>query len=152
MLRTYSKAKIAKGLSYPVGAQAISAALAGLPQFDEIEIFFMNNLTGSPAKLGEYVQSGAPLRILSGDHWIKYPSVYSDGKEESWTVNVYALPSENKQEAQHCLLESGLPKVREWLARKRTPTEEKDFERIIIEMSFAPINVIVRHSDDYFVF
>ena len=40
LIQTTRKEKLPEGFSYPLGPEAISAALAGIPQFDNAEIWF----------------------------------------------------------------------------------------------------------------
>ncbi len=154
MLRTDSKSPIAKGLSYPLGTQQISAALEGLDQYDEIEIVFQNNVDRSPVRLRELVKSGAPIRILSADHSITFGSVFQKRKVErdpdTWGISVFALPSEYKKDVRRILLDSGLPKVREWLSRERKQAEESPYEKIILDMIFPTGELTVRNSDYLF--
>jgi hypothetical protein len=113
ILPTYTKEKIPHLLSYPVGAKAISEALMGVPQFDELSVgfFFGNRLRrhhGTPFSLLDAGYSGPIRNIFT-------PKVREPYLARRWTISVYAVPQPLRHLIQSKLVNEALPSVRSWL-------------------------------------
>ena len=54
VIPTLSKAKISRYLSYPIGAEHISEALASVPQFAELKLLFYSSKFHTPLRRGDY--------------------------------------------------------------------------------------------------
>jgi hypothetical protein len=50
VIPTLSRVKIARSLSYPIGAEAISVALASVPQLAELKLIFYSSKFHTPLK------------------------------------------------------------------------------------------------------
>jgi hypothetical protein len=48
VIPTLSRVKIARSLSYPIGAEAISVALASVPQLAELKLIFYSSKFHTP--------------------------------------------------------------------------------------------------------
>ena len=119
---------ISRDFSHPIGAEQLSAALAGIPQFDALTVSF----SGVPTLWNdtrhttlEQVEK-APQPVLSA--WFTNrrpgPSGPSQGGEfgERWGLTVYPVPSGLKATVRAALDETGMAVVREWLATPRSDT------------------------------
>lgn len=106
MIPTGYKDEIPKTHSYPLGAKAISDALAGVPQFDLLKInfsfgwkgFAKDRVPGAPYRVLEAGYTGPGLPLLSG-----------------WTIHVRPVPRALKHEIQTRLLAEALPRLKAWL-------------------------------------
>lgn len=113
---TKSRTKHSKLLSYPIGAVALSRALDGVPQHDQIACtFFAGNPNAAKHKDRIYVMSVVYEKQGRSFHHSE------DANERGvfdprWTINVYAVASEIRAAIKAALLEVGLPDcTRKWL-------------------------------------
>lgn len=109
---------IARDLAHPIGTEQLSAALAGVPQFEALTVSF-SGLPSTP----EQVENG-PQPILSAWFTHRRPgaSSPSQGGEYGvrWGLTVYPVPSGLKATVRAELDMTGLGWVRNWLAAPRT--------------------------------
>ena len=117
IIPTGHRAKIPKALSYPLGAKIISEALAGVPQFDYLNINFRfwNKLarhhgTEIPYQVMEARYSG-PLRFFSASKSTFEKGYYSP----TWEITVSAVPRSLRHLLQSKLVGEALPAIRAWL-------------------------------------
>lgn len=113
LIQTGWRDKLPKGLSYPVGAELISAALAGVPQFDDLSIYF--SITGWMS-----ITSGA-----EDDEAQPFMRAFSAGLNfnvGNASVSVPAVPSMYRQTVRKALVDYGMPKVKSWLDAPRPQT------------------------------
>ena len=72
MIPTRSKSKLPKSLSYPIGAEAISEALADAPHADEMSLSFYDHPENTVPKGHPYwyrtIRSGLPYLILTVEY------------------------------------------------------------------------------------
>ncbi len=115
---TLSRTKHAKTLSYPIGAQALSRALDGVPQHDQIGCtFYAGNPAHEAAKDRSYVLSVTYEKSARTFHHSQ------DAGERGvfdprWRINVYAVLSELRHEITAALVTIGLPDlIQPWLIR-----------------------------------
>jgi len=116
IIPTRHKSKIPHTLSYPVGAKAISDALRGVPQFDQLIVHFRfwNQLarhhgTSIPYEVIGALYSG-PLRFLSGSR-----SIEEQSHDPRWVISVHAVPRSIRHEIQAKVVAEALPAIRSWL-------------------------------------
>jgi hypothetical protein len=118
IIPTGLKVKIPKTLSYPLGAQAISEALQGVPQIGSllVDFWYMNRMQW---KLPIPLQ---PYRVLSVSYWsasIKpaYRRFYIEAGQfdAGWRITVEPVPRSLRQSIQGKLLAEALPKMKTWL-------------------------------------
>ena len=119
IIPTQYKSKIPHSLSYPVGAEAISEALRGVPQFPELSVHFSywNQLarhhgTATPYKVIEVLFSG-PLRFFSASLSIEEQI----RRSPRWTIGVQAVPRSLRHVIQSKMLADALPSIRGWLLK-----------------------------------
>jgi hypothetical protein len=117
LIATTYKAKIPSSVSWPMGAQEISDALAGVPQFDELRVtfsFYMTNKTAlnhwpwmEVMRFAYY--KGANSLSMSGN------MIQRGHLERQWSISVSAVPRAERKRF-HDMLLSELPKAAAWLS------------------------------------
>jgi hypothetical protein len=113
---TLSRAKHSQYLSYPIGAQALSRALDGVPQHDQIGCdFYAANPHADKNKDQIYVMSVVYEKQARSFHH----SEDADERgvfEPRWTIHVYAVARDLRAQINTALLDIGLPDfTRNWL-------------------------------------
>lgn len=112
LIPTVCRQKLSRELSYPLGAELLSEALAGMPQYTDLCIEFYGQWNGTPAQVRRLAREGQPLAVLKASY-IDFTRLTG---EERWKLQVYPVPREYKSRAKQALLEHALPQVRNWLA------------------------------------
>jgi hypothetical protein len=96
LIPTTSRDKPRRGRSFAVGAEALTEALAGVPQFEELTLAFRDR------------------------SWLEGAvSVVYDSAAAAWRIEVGSVPSEIRSAVRRYLVETGLPTVRAWLLARR---------------------------------
>jgi hypothetical protein len=96
LIPTRRRDKLRRRRSYAVGAELISEALAGTPQFEELSISFRHK------------------SWLEGTVSITY-----DSTAATWRIEVSSVPSEIRSAVRRFLVATGLPALRAWLLTPR---------------------------------
>lgn len=132
LIPTRYRQPIARDLSHPIGAEQLSAELAGVPQFEALSVSFSGvpNLfvDTRPARSAEVEREPQPVlsawftnRRLGVSGSLVHP-VEAESFGERWGLTVYPVPSGLKATVRAALGAEGLAVVREWLAETRTET------------------------------
>jgi hypothetical protein len=123
-IKTRYRRPIPKGLSYPVGSEAISSALKGVPQYAELSVTFW--CLNPAALLRVSADSDTFLRVLEATFEKISPGatgsnagVEAGWYSEKWRLHVYPVPSGAKARVREGLLRRGLPGIRAWLVAPR---------------------------------
>ena len=123
-IQTGFRRPIPKGLSYPIGSEAISAALDGVPQYEGLSVTFW--CLNPAALLRVPADADTFLRVLEARFEKISPGSMgsSAGAEagwysEKWKLRVYPVPSGAKARVREGLLRTGLPGIRAWLVAPR---------------------------------
>src|SRR5438874_8374241 len=103
LIRTGLRDKLPRGLSHPIGAEAISRALAGCPRYDELWTAFGSK----PLPLHPAPPDAADFHLAF--------TVVCNNFSGTWYLSVPAVPSDKRAVARQVLRTVGLPEVREWL-------------------------------------
>lgn len=119
IIPTASKAKISHKLSYPVGAELISIALASVPQLAGIRLHFYSGIDhrlrwGHYEFLRvEYRNNERPLE--------EYPilSLYGRPAQYRWEIVVQPVPRTLRHRVREYIQESALPGMDEWLMQRK---------------------------------
>jgi hypothetical protein len=109
LIPTCRKEELPRGYSYPLGAERISAALEGVPQLDNAELWFHWRDEFWSSRWRRRVLAGGVVTLLEISFW-KYFG--------RWHVRVYSVPSEYAQSAREHL-ENELQRMRQQLASLR---------------------------------
>ena len=123
MIPTWSKSKLPKTLSYPLGAEAISEALIDARHADELGLFFFGQAVWPATEFNRLVREGLPYRILSATYMpplnpgrIAPDTLVESGRcQGHWSIRVNPVLRGLRQVAGVLLREQGLPAVAEWL-------------------------------------
>ena len=115
---TSSRSNHSKEVSYPIGAEALSQALDGVPQHDRISCDFYG---------GGAHDHGKPQLYVLNVRYEKQARRFSDSAfalergvfDPRWKISVFAVPRQLRGAIKLLLLEQGLPDlVRPWLIEK----------------------------------
>jgi hypothetical protein len=118
LIPTRYREDLAKGSSYPCGAQAFSAALHGLPQFTLLSLSFHGHFDRRRAipLTGRWI-------VLSFNYRQIPPSLSSDDNDRwgmrgpKWEITVYPLLSTHRKGFRDYLDRSGFATAAAWLQR-----------------------------------
>src|SRR5262245_33421906 len=99
LIPTVRRAKLRRGQSYPVGAEALTAGLAGVPQFARLSV-----------------------ELECRPWWHGTVAVVFTSRPESWQILVGSVPAGHRAAIRHALLSLGLPALRRWLSAHRPET------------------------------
>ncbi len=101
------KSRISSKLSYPVGAQEVSTALAGAPQAESIEISFHSKYETMETR-------GKPYSIFT----ISYDAASSSwALNPGWSITVRPVPRALKHTVKEALINEFFPRIRQWLEK-----------------------------------
>lgn len=93
--------------SYAMGAKAVSEALAGVPQYAELRIYFSRGWWS----LEDRPSETRPFRVLRGQYVFRRGD-HSPGPE--WQIQVCQVPREYVRSVRELLRASGLQRLRRW--------------------------------------
>jgi hypothetical protein len=106
LIRTARKDSLPKDFSYPLGAEAISEAFRGIPQFGHGKIVFKCRDEFSASLWRRRIQSRDLVTLLEIRNWDRW---------DDWSVCVYAVPAKHETLARE-RLGPELARVREELS------------------------------------
>jgi hypothetical protein len=125
MIPTRSKAKISHLLSFPIGAERISKALADTPQIAKLSLHFHSDRWGH-VRTGRY----PCIRIQHSSRRAEMAERFTDLERvplfNEWEVSVYPVPKIHRHTIQQLIANIALPQINEWLrtrAELRQPGE-----------------------------
>jgi hypothetical protein len=113
IIPTRYKVRLSREFSYPIGAEALSEQLAGVPHFDDFQISFSDLVSAWKSKFQKMIAEGADYEIVSVRFWSPFE------------ISVYPVQRTLKHAAQEALVSHGLPQLRAWTLRqgsRRTTT------------------------------
>ena len=101
---TKIKCKIASGLSYPVGAEIVSAELGDIPQASSVQVAFFD-------KYQRMENRGLPYTILS--------VCYAGDKsyDPGWNIEIRPVSKPKRAAVKDMLKANVFPRVREWMSK-----------------------------------
>ncbi|HEX4007179.1 MAG TPA: hypothetical protein VHX60_13470 [Acidobacteriaceae bacterium] len=114
MIPTRSKAKISHLLSFPIGAERISKALADTPQMAKLYLHFHSDRWG-------HVRSGRYpcVRVQQSSRRAEMAERFADSAGvplfNEWEVSVYPVPKIHRHGIQQNIMNVALPQINEWL-------------------------------------
>lgn len=103
MLQTQSKEKLPKGHSYPIGAEALSVALEGIPQFNSIILSFWHKDEFWTSSYNQKLKGGGEIAVLRAE----YGSPFYE-----WRIHVCSVPSTVKKIATGAITQKVLPALK----------------------------------------
>ena len=123
MIPTDYKSALPKSLSYPLGAKAISEAMADAPHVKDFTLSFYSTAIHPAAEFRRVVRESLPYRILEVEYkperGIGYVApqwaIERGDYGPKWHLWVFAVLRERRHAAGELLRERGLPTIVEWL-------------------------------------
>ncbi|HBI43943.1 MAG TPA: hypothetical protein DDY78_13990 [Planctomycetales bacterium] len=123
MIPTRHKSPLSKALTWPLGAQAISAALVNTPHVGDLALSFSDSPVWPASEFQRLLRESAPYAILVAEYWPALKPGYSgpafmvgEGRyKANWELRVNPVPRPLRSAAGSALREHGLPQVAEWL-------------------------------------
>lgn len=116
MIPTRHKTKISQAMSYPVGAEFISAALDGAPQYSSMSLWF------GQFSHSVYLRPGHASRygVLSAYYSHQLPSRFTGRNlpvdcQPTWHLSIYEVPRVYRYRVRQLLENEGIPRLRAWL-------------------------------------
>lgn len=126
MIKTSHKDKLPQGMSYPVGAEILSNALVGVPQYEDLKIsFWFENswLKKRDFRYNQKVKEQDEIMILKISH-----SSFSRFDFDKWRITVSSVPSTHKKQVSEQLIAHVLPELRQCLIKAGSNAETFDFK------------------------
>ena len=117
MIPTRSKAKISHLLSFPIGAERISKALADTPQIAELLLHFQSDRWGH-VRTGRYPCIRVQHSSRHAEMAERFPDSAGVPLFNEWEVSVYPVPKIHRHTVQQHIVNIALPQINEWLRRR----------------------------------
>jgi hypothetical protein len=119
MIPTKLKQKLPKALSWPVGAEAVSAGLGDAPHVDEFTLWFNDSPAWRASEFQKTLREASPYAVLVAEYSPAFPgSKAMDAagiNHARWQLHVNPVPRPWRATVAILLRERGLPAVAEWL-------------------------------------
>jgi hypothetical protein len=144
MIPTRHKSKLPKTLSWPVGAEAISAGLADVPHAADLSLWFGDSPVWPASAFQRLLRESRPYAVLvveyhpaSGPNYSRPNALVEGGfYDTSWELRVNPVPRHLRSTVGRLLRECGLATVAEWLRASTRAGWEVRYHRL--ELVFAP--------------
>lgn len=123
MIPTRFRSKLPAHLSYPLGAEALSQALAGSPHVEDLSVRFWERPTIFASDFQRCLTERKPYPVLRARYKpAQGPGLTGSNAEiaeggygEKWELSVFPVLRELRPVVKSLLLKEGLPAVAEWL-------------------------------------
>ena len=120
VIPTASKSKISTLVSYPVGAERISEALASTPQFTNLRLHFYadtRHMTDRPSKVFEYLEYLRVEYLQKAERHYRYPILDLRGRppQYRWEIVVQPVPRYLRHAIKLYIVNTALPQMDLWL-------------------------------------
>jgi hypothetical protein len=132
VIPTLYRTRLSREFSYPVGAEILSEALAGVPNFSDFRICFSDVVSAWKSKFQQMLATGVDYEIIRARLWSPFE------------IFVYPVQRGLKHPAHEALVSNGLPKMREWMSREGSPSSLKLASGSIV---FSPPTLTVRFEE-----
>jgi hypothetical protein len=129
LIETGVRDALPKGLSYAVGAEIISNALQGVPQYGDLWLSFSR-------KSGVAVALPSDRPDLQAFQGVLMCTMNFRGESAPY-ISMYAVPSTRRAFTRDVLVRHGLPKLRAWLAADRADTWRVGLRTFAIGVDFS---------------
>jgi hypothetical protein len=118
IIPTLSRTKVSRNLSYPVGAELVSAALAASVQFPMLKLHFYKGI-GSGLQRGhyeflrvEYLNEATPA-----EEW-PIVTLYKRPPQYRWEIVVQPVPRILRYRISRYIIDSALIQIAQWLSER----------------------------------
>ncbi len=120
LIPTTYKGRLGKGLSHPLGAEVVSAALSGISLWPALELHFNSKPKHgfglfTPGGDLHYLRGNAGKELL-GFKEVLYCGFWKPG---FWTIGTFPVASGHRARARQALCDFALPAIRAWLSEDR---------------------------------
>jgi len=129
MIPTSYKGRLAKDLSWAINALLLSEALEGVPQYEELTVWFSTWSTLRKSEFRKQIEDKLVISVLDmsyrnnrEDRWTARDLAEKGDCGESWRITVYPVPRNQKALVRDAILSSGVAAIREWLTKQRPPS------------------------------
>jgi hypothetical protein len=114
LIPTRYKQKVFHTHSWPIGGEAISRALVGVPQFPLLELNFAATWA---FQLGATSYSVLQAKYLKRDSFLSTSNerIERGDMDAKWSIHICPVPRGQRHEIHAQLLERGLPFVKKWM-------------------------------------
>ena len=154
MIPTRLKAELPRRLSCPVGAEAISGALAGVSHVEPLSVAFLDRAGRSASEFRRLRSRLAPYKIMEAvDQPARKPGisaahfmVEAGWYDEKWELLVYPVLSECRHTANRLLREQGMPAVVRWLKSSDRAGWVERSRRVELVFSPADASLAIQES------
>jgi hypothetical protein len=119
VIPTASRVKISQKLSYPVGAERVSVALASVPQLAELKLHFYSGFdvqlrSGHYEFLRvEYLNNARP-----SEEW-PISNLYKRAEQSRWEIVVQPVPRNLRYRVKQYILDFALTQIALWLIQRK---------------------------------
>lgn len=145
MIPTQFKSKLPQTLSWPVGAEAITAGLGDAPHVDSCRLWFSDSPAWRASEFQRTLREALPYAVLVIEYVPAIRMGYSASKalaaaglyDAKWRVHVNPVPRTWRATVGRLLREDGLPAAAKWLRSINVTGSENVHHRL--ELVFAPI-------------
>jgi len=110
LIPTLYKKRLPRNLSYPIGAEALSEHLAGVPHFSEFQLCFSDVVSAWQSKFQQILAEYADYEILTARLWPPFE------------ILVYPVQRSLKHTAHEALVPHGLSQLRDWMLGQSSRT------------------------------
>jgi hypothetical protein len=118
VIPTEWKSKLPQTLSYPLGAEMLSKAFAGVPQFDKLKVRFWFYSQARPETLERYSVLEIDYRRPAKSVHTQPESLGEDGLPKlAWSITVRPVPRIHRNSIRTQLRDVALPQARLWLEK-----------------------------------
>jgi hypothetical protein len=116
VIPTILRMKIARNLSYPIGAEAISSALVSVAQLAELKVLFYSSKFHAALRRNHY--EFLRIEYLNNAKSVeKWPVVNLFGRppQNRWEIIVQPVPRIFRHQIGTYIINGALPQMRQWL-------------------------------------
>lgn len=150
LIPTTHRGRLGKGLSHPLGAELVSEALSGVPQWSELDLRFNSEPKSgiglfTPGRGIHYLRGNAGRELLSFTE-VLYCGFWDPG---FWTIGTFPVASTEREWIRLVLLDGALPKMRAWLSKDR-PEPWMQPQRVIqfgLDKGFSELGILETNND-----
>ena len=145
MIPTQYRKKLPHTLSYPLGAEALSIALADVPQFSDLHVTFsfysrLNALRSTTYPVLNIHYSRSAITLTTGKTALDYGWL-----EKKWQITVGAVPRDRRHFIKGLLEREALPLARTWLIENG---DREEVGRLTLTFSFDEEQEILKVERD----
>ncbi len=151
LIPTRTRSRTPRELAFPIGAEALSAALRDAPQFDQLSVDF--GFYGDLAEIRADAAANRPVEVLAARYRNVKPGrsgsnyfIERGWYDETWELSVSPVLREHKSLARQLLIDDGLGRVLAWLAEPRTDGWRHGRHAFVVCVCPADRSIVTREA------